>query len=128
MKIPVPGSGSMALVVEAEKDRSSIENAFIASCEKKGLRVVLTEKKGSVETPLLRISGVVSLDGPSNEVSCDARVEEGESGSRYLGRFYGGKKIDEAADRGSMLERFVEPLVVIAGAVMIVYLFFTVRS
>jgi hypothetical protein len=126
--VRIPVSGRMALVVETEKDRSLIENAFLASCERKGLRVMLTEEKGSAEAPLLRISGIVNFGPPSNEVSCEARLESGDGGARYLGRFHGASMSSAGAGGGSALERFIEPLVVIAGAIMIVYLFFTVRS
>lgn len=127
--IPMPPSGRIALVVEAEKDRSLIENAFLATSEKKGLQILLEQEAASQGTPLMRISGIVNVGPASNNVSCDVRWEEVGGVARYLGRFRGGAE-DPAADSGSgtVFERFVEPLVVIAGAVLIVYLFFTVRS
>ena len=131
VRIPSASLGRVILVVEAEKDRSTIENAFLVSFGRKGAQLMITEEKASGETRVLRISGIVTLESPSLQTSCDARWEEGDGSVSYLGRFRSDvpiKPLENGPPGGTVLERILEPLVVIAGTILVVYLFFTIRS
>jgi len=129
VRSPQDASGRIILVVEAEKDRSLIENAFLESFGKTDLRLIVTGEHVSADAKVLRISGIVRLEAPASEVTCDARWEEAD-GAQYLGRFRSspGEFSRDGSSGATALERFIEPLVVISGAILIVYLFFTVRS
>ena len=129
-----PGS-SVVLAVDAAQRRTIVENAFLESLQKRGVRAMLEGDRDSVQTPILRISDVRwDRSGPPDAVlrtELDARVEDPGSGAvRYLGHFVSdtqGKAIP-AVQSETILGKILEPLVVISGTVLIVYLFFTVRS
>ena len=123
LRLPAHGD-AVALSVESQPGRSSIENIFVAKLSEAGFTVTLAREEGRRGMPLLRITPVpVSNEGSAK---CEARWEAQDGGVTYLGNF------DETANTGrgsgDIIGRLVEPLVVIAGAAVIVYLFFTVRS
>jgi hypothetical protein len=124
-------SARVNLVVETETNQSVIENSFLAGFERRGTAVMIGKEVSPEEVPVLRISGIVSLMVPTVRASCDARWEDANGTVRFLGRFHAENGIspsdDGESDRSTM-DRIFEPLAVIAGAVMIIYLFFTVRS
>ncbi len=125
-----------------------VENAFLAALEAKGLAVslasdhpllievfLLTQNIGYEEHP---------RDGWKRAVTtvCEVRLQSPRKGeARYLGMF---EKTDrdvvdqreavahttnsDAEKEASVIERIVTPVVLIVGAVIVVYLFFTVRN
>ena len=129
-----PGS-TVVLAVDAPQRKTAIQNAFLESLQKRGIRVILEGERDSVRVPVLRLSDVRSDRSRMPDVvlktELDARVEEPVSGDvRYLGHF-----VSDAQGQGmsvvqseTILGKILEPLVVISGTVLIVYLFFTVRS
>jgi len=126
---------SVVLAVDAMQRKTIVENAFLASLQRRGINVLLEGERDSVSVPVLRISDVRSGHGGIPDAvlktSLDARVEEPVAGTvRYLGHF-----VSDILDSGvpavqseTILGKILEPLVVISGTVLIVYLFFTVRS
>ena len=124
-------SAKINLMVETETDQSVIENSFLAGFERRGMAVMIGKEASSEKAPVLRISVIVSLMAPTVRASCDARWEDANGTVRFLGRFHAENALSPSDDGGlgrTTMERIFEPLVVIAGAVMIMYLFFTVRS
>ena len=129
-----PGS-SIQLAVSASRRKTIVENAFLESLQKRGVRVLLKSEPDSVQEAVLRISDVRwERGGPPDAVlktELDARVEDPVSGTvRYLGHFTSNEqgKGTPAVQSETILGKILEPLVVISGTVLIIYLFFTVRS
>jgi len=124
--VKIPGeTGNVILAVEERARQSVIENSFIAGLQRRAIAVTLGGMS-SEGAPVLRISGI---DERGGQPSCDARWEGADGSVQFLGRFVANGAFTESVEESStVLERIFEPLVVLAGTVLIVYLFFTVRS
>lgn len=126
------------LIVDTPTAKTLIENVFLERFQQKGAIIILQGEETGGSVPQLRVSGIhmtrTSKPGEADDAAirteCEVRLEKGNGEARFLGRFEKESPADLPGRASGMnvIDRVLEPLVVIAGAVMIVYLFFTVRS
>lgn len=142
-------TGRVSLSVRGADFPDILENAMLESLQRRGLSGILTEEvSGGNYTLHLLVheqradleASMGSTAGRSVKTTLEARVREGDGTARYLGRFFrivsdttmAGQQAVPVSNllggSGSFLDKIIEPLVVVAGAFLIVYLFFTVRS
>jgi hypothetical protein len=125
----------IVLVVEADSGKTMIENAFLESLQHAGFQASVRKLDVSPGTTVLRISDVhlgtgtatMSVSNHDAVPEFDARIEH-EASTRYLGHFAWKGAESGALTTDSVLGKILEPLVVVSGTVLIVYLFFTIRS
>ncbi len=131
---------NLFLVIEESRQPRLAENAFVNIFQQRGIRVGFSQK----EYPILRIFVLRETEEPNPasarhrgrilSLALEARSEFSSSGPvRYWGRFDRTYRDSVAAGKvpepsASSFERILEPRVVVAGSVLIVYLLFTVRN
>jgi hypothetical protein len=139
----------VALFVEGEGPRSLAENAFVESLQKRSFTSVL-----EVGTSLEQTLQVFFLSTNIKMRELDAKYSEREISTaleartvigtehkvRLLGTFHRATKdtalvfpslplsIVPANEKESVMQRLLTPVIILGGAVLIVYLLFTVRS
>jgi hypothetical protein len=127
------------------------ENALLAALQRRGVSVVLP-RHGTPQAPTIEVFIIAQAVGYSSALengwnrtivtSCEVRTRaaRGEE-ARYVGMF-DRNNVDLVADKedlhsatkgeiagsSSAFDRILTPVLVIAGAVLVVFLFFTVRS
>jgi len=137
--------GEFSLIVESERFRSVVENAFIQALTARGKTVRLSGNDGGEEDIVVNVV-VLSLGTEYDplaggfverhiETTAETRFELVSNREILHRAILQRSHVDtvqtgETAnhERPSLLERLAEPAVVISGAVLIVYLLFTVRS
>jgi hypothetical protein len=139
----------IAIIVEGEMPRTLAQNAFIGAFQKRNYISVVTDTAFTNQILDVFIIGteiqVRKLDAKVSErdirTTLEARMEKGAGHEAHiLGTFKRETKdtaqvfatgllpIAPSDDDSGILQRMLTPFIVIGGAVMIVYLFFTVRS
>lgn len=134
-----------ALTVDSEQSTVTVENAFLEIISSRGRKVQLGPRR---TREMLQLQVAVlsqnvryeSLEGGvfrrSINVSLEMRWQNPGDDSIVYGGILEQAKVDTVTARPgqdgdggrSVVERIIEPAVVIAGAVVIIYLLFTVRS
>jgi hypothetical protein len=139
----------VALLVEGEGSRRVAADAFIEVLQKRNFNPVLFDSASgsqSLQVVLLNTEVKVrELDGTVSErifqTTLEARTVKGaDLKVHVLGTFHRESKdtvqtskagvpfVSQKNDEQGILQRMLTPLVVIGGVIVIVYLFFTVRS
>jgi hypothetical protein len=141
--------GRVAVLVEGEGPRALAENAFIEAFQKRNYASVVIDTASINQILHMFILNaeikVRELDAKLSErnirTTLEARIVKGaEHEVRMLGTFHR-ETIDTAQvftagllpavqknDETGILQRMLTPFIVVGGAIVIVYLFFTVRS
>jgi hypothetical protein len=139
----------VAVLVEGKESRTLAENAFIEALQKRNYISVVIDTLSINQILQVYILNteikVRELDAKLSErnirTTVEARMVKGaERDVRMLGTFYRESK-DTAQvfttgllptvqkdDENGILQRMLTPFIIVGGAVVIVYLFFTVRS
>ncbi len=131
-----------ALSVESQHPKTAAENLLLGALKERGAFVRLLTGSGDAEDSVLRVVVLVQetkLHEMENgwavrsaETVMDARIET-RSGVVPTQKLFRRMSADtlgtrDSTARTSLLERLLEPAVVIAGAILVVFLLFTVRS
>jgi len=132
----------LALNVESQHKKTVTENAFLEVLKDRGALVYLATGVGNAEDSVLRVVVLVQEakrheleDGVAVryvETMMDARIET-RSGVVPAQKIFHRVSTDTLRVRSwstdaSFLERLLEPAIVIGGAILVVFLLFTVRS
>jgi hypothetical protein len=137
-------TGRVAVFVEGEGPRALAENAFIEAFQKRNFTSVVIDTASNhqiLQVFLLNHGiNVRELDAAFSErnirTTLEARTVKGvDREVRILGTFQREKKdtvrvfssVQKNSETG-ILQRMLTPFIVVGGAIVIVYLFFTVRS
>ena len=141
--------GRVALWVEGEGPRSLAENAFVETLQKQSYTSVLSTEKESEQTLHIFLLSTDIKVRPVDEkysernisITLEVRTVLGpEREVRLLGTFH--REIKDTAqvfpslqlsvsptiEEESLMQRLLTPIIIISGAVLIVFLLFTVRS
>jgi len=139
----------VAVLVEGDGPRTLTENAFIRALQKRNFTSVVIDtasKNQILQLIILNAENKVrELDAKLSErnirITVEVRVTKGvEHEVRMLGTFHRETKdtvqtysagllpVVQKKDESGILQRMLTPFVVVGGAIVIVYLFFTVRS
>ena len=150
LRLAPASTGRVSISVRGAVFPDIVENAMLEGLQRRGFTGVLRQADvsgGSYSLHLLVLEQRAELEaskesavGRNVRTTLEARVGEGDGTDRYLGKFFrivtdtvaareqAGGISDLSRESDSFLDRIIEPLVVVAGAFLIVYLFFTVRS
>ncbi len=141
--------GRVAVLVEGEEPRSVAENAFIDAFQKRSYTSVLSMEEMLEQTlqvfllgTEIKVRGVnATLYERNILTTLEVRTVTGrEREVHMLGTFHRETKDTAQAfpsvqllafpknDESGVMQRLLTPLVIISGTILIVYLFFTVRS
>ena len=131
-----------ALTVESQFKKTVVENVLLEVLKDRGAMVHLATAVGSAVDSLLRVVVLVQ-EAKRNELEdgmavryvetvMDARIET-RSGTVPAQKIFRRLNTDTLRVRSwstdaSLLERLLEPAIVIGGAILVVFLLFTVRS
>jgi len=139
----------VALWVEGEGQRSLAENAFIETLQKRGYTTILSTGKTQEQTLHVFLLGteikVRAADEKYSERSIITAIEAktilgAERKVYLLGTFQREGKdkaqifpsfqmpVPQADEEESLIQRLLTPLIILSGAVLIIFLLFTVRS
>jgi hypothetical protein len=141
--------GRVAVLVEGEGQRPLAENAFVEALQKRQYASVVIDTVSVHQ--ILRVylyNSEINVREVESKLSqrnirtmLEARIEKGaEHETRMLGTFLRETKDTvqtvmaeslpavQKIDDGSILQRMLTPFIVVGGAIVIVYLFFMVRS
>jgi hypothetical protein len=143
------GQGRIAVFVEGEGQRTLAENAFIGAIQKRNYSSVVidTVSKNQILhvflfSPEINVRELNSKFSERNiRSTLEVRIEKGaEREVRMLGTFHRDTKdtvqafmaefhpVVQKDDEAGILQRMLTPFIVVGGAIVIVYLFFMVRS
>lgn len=143
----------IGIVVDAQRSATMVENAFIQELSRKGCRTFVNQAPDSTDmllslsvlTEYVRFDDVIS-QGFLRTVSIDleARVTDaGQKSAEIVGTFHRLSRdtatqkdeglafrndLTREPEESSILQKLIGPLVVLTGGILVVYLFFTVRS
>ncbi len=142
-------NGRIAVLVEGEGPKTLAENAFIEALQKRNyISMVINTAAINQMLHVVFLNSKIevrNLDAKSSErniqTTLEVRITKGaEREARILGSFHRETKDTAQAfttgflpttqrnDETGILQRMLTPFIVIGGAIVIVYLFFTVRS
>ena len=148
-KIKADVAGSVSIAVEGENPRTLAENAFVDAAQERGLRSTIGNSmpnEAILSVYILQAAARIhELNSKQSErivdVSLEARLSTAEDREmKLIGTFSESSKDTvpaefgkpalptHQAEEGSTLQKILTPLIVIGSTVIIVYLFFTVRS
>jgi hypothetical protein len=139
----------VSILVESEKSRLLVENAFIEALQERGYISILNSNaivNQSLQVVLLELNvKVQEFDSTKYKRNIQTALEVciivgSEHEVRFLGTFH--RELDDTVqffpevfmpvtssdDNNSILQRLFTPLIIIGSAILIIYLFFTVRS
>ncbi len=147
-----PASG-VALAVVAAKDRNLVENAFVGALQRKGVKSWLAKDRDSSEVVVtvsvltdkvgfeqlqhdmyartvwteLEVRADFRSDRPAQDVGIFSRTMRDTVSQQETEQYarFGGSVPDEES---TVFQRLLAPLVVLGCGIIVVYLFFTVRS
>jgi hypothetical protein len=139
----------VGVLVEGDCALSLAENAFVEALQKRNYTSVLSPDKTLEQTLHIMILGVdikvrkleANLSERNISTSLEARTMKGaEREVRLLGTFYRESKdtaetfpsvqfpLVQKNDETGVMQRLLTPIIVLGGAILVVYLLFTVRS